>query len=388
MSKVKGVSEAELAQLSDAEREALETGEEDDAAVAESLRKIAAKGDAAGPGDQDDDDDDDDNADPEKAAAKLAAQEKAEAKAAAKAEAEAAEKAKADGKVEEARRAALTEEARAKEDAEKVKAEAKAKADAEVKAKAEAAAAAAAADDDGDDLEAEILRPRLPRYKVEPVEKYEEKVKAIDDAIAAAEAKYAEGDLELKDLLSTTRKLTADRYDLTRQQDRAQMAEEHNTQAVRTEWLGDVQDFFVKTNAAEGIDYTKRGLNVAFDDALKTLAADKANAERSTAWYLREAHKMVKADLGLTGKVQTAEEKAAAEAAAKAAALKKAKAEGREPKLAAVPALGAAPSAGDDDASGGNPEFRAIDALEGIEFEDALAALPKAKHDAYLRSRG
>lgn len=391
MGKVHGVTDEELANLSDAEREALEEGQEDDAAVAASLKKIADKGgkgngDEPGPDDDDDDDDDGDDAE-----AKAAAKAEAEAKAKAEADAKAAAKA---SEAEEKRRAALTEEARAKEDAAKVEADAKAKAEADAKAKAEAEAkakkAAAGEEDDGDDAEAQIMRPRLPRHKVVPVEKYDEKMKAIDDAYDAAVAKFTAGDMELTALLAEQRKLDGQRTELRDAKFRADMGDEFNQEAVRAEWLGDVQDFFVKTKQGEGIDYNKPLLNVAFDAALKTLAADKANAEKSTAWFLRAAHKAVKADLGIAPKAsETPEEKTAREAAEKAAAAKAAaaKPKGRQPALALVKDVGALPSAGDDDATGGDPEFAAIDKLEGIEYEDALAAMPAAKQEAYLRSR-
>src|SRR5437667_419724 len=72
-----------------------------------------------------------------------------------------------------------------------------------------------------------------------------------------------------------------------------------NLTDAEREWMGQVQDFFARVKRAEDVDYTKPSLNVAFDHALKTLAADKANAERSTTWFLREAHKVVQADFDM-----------------------------------------------------------------------------------------
>jgi hypothetical protein len=113
-----------------------------------------------------------------------------------------------------------------------------------------------------------------------------------------------------------------------------------------------VKRFFARINEKEDIDYTKPYLNAAFADALKTLTADDANAQRNAQWFLREAHNKVTAELGL------AQEPAEADA-------------------------GDLPS--EEIIDGRESEFTVIDKLEGIELEDALAALPVAKQERYLR---
>jgi hypothetical protein len=113
-------------------------------------------------------------------------------------------------------------------------------------------------------------------------------------------------------------------------------------------WREDVQRFFDHIKKREDIDYNKPLLNAAFDTALKALAGDKENAQRNTQWFLREAHNRVTAEL------------APAEA----------------------DDVDDTPDAGEDDAAG--PEFAALDKLEGLELEDALARMPAAKQDRYL----
>jgi hypothetical protein len=369
---IKGVSDDELANLSDEERAALEEGEEQEAEEAADLKAIA-QGDE-GPGDEEDDDDEDDVDDKAKKAA-AAKDEKAEKAADKKADDKAAADAVA---AEEARRTALSEEARVKED------EAKA---AEAKKAEDDAAAKAAAAKDAEAEEEEIQRPRLPRYQVKAVEKYDEQVKALNDADSAAEETFRAGDLELKDLLATHRANAAKLTDLREAKLRADLATEFNENAGKTEWLGDVADFFARTKVAEGIDYNKPLMNAAIDTALKALGNDPANKQRSSTWFLREAHKAVKAELGIVTPAAKNENKGAEKAAADAAA-KKAKLAGRKPELAVVKDVGSLPNAGDDDAAGGDPEFAALDKLNGIEYEDALAAMPTSKQDRYLRRAG
>lgn len=367
-----GFTEDELALLSPEERAAIEATDDD----AEDLEAIAAegaetgepekKGVKPGPGDEEDDDDDDDVEAAAKAAAKEAAEEKAAAKAAREAELK---------KMKPAEREAA--EAADAEAAAEAEAAEKARVKAEEKAAEEAAAKAALEAEDKEDAP----RQRLPRYQAKPVENYEAQIKALDEAEAKALEIFQAGDSSIAELLKVNRECDTKRADLREQKTRYEMASEFNTTNSATEWQNDVQDFIAGVATREGIDYNKPLLNAALDTAVKALAADKANAEKSATWFLREAHKQVKAELGLVNKEPTAAEKAAA---AKEAA---AKLKGRKPALAVVKDVGALPSAGEDDPAGGNPEFVHLDNLTGQEFEDALAAMPRAKQEKYLRQQ-
>lgn len=379
--KIQGVNDDELENLTDAEREALEEGDKDEAVTAAALKEVAAGEDEPKHKPGEEDEDEDDNAKAEREKAEAAAAEKAEN---ARVEAEAKEKREAELKAmsKEDRAAA---EAADKEAAEKAAAEAAAKEKAEVEAKAKAEAEAKAkAEGAGAEDEDAPGRARIPRYEVKPVEKYDEKMKALDTKEAEAQAKFDAADIDLKELLSINRKISADRAELRDANLRATMAAEYNEKAAQAEWMGDVQDFFATVKQKSGIDYDKPLLNAAFDRAIKTLAADDANSKRSNQWFLREADKQVKAEIGFVAKEPSAAEKEAARLAAEKG---KEKPQGRKPALAVVKDVGGMPSAGDDDAAGGNPEFAALDKLDGIEYEDALARMPQAKQDAYLRQR-
>lgn len=162
--------------------------------------------------------------------------------------------------------------------------------------------------------------------------------------VSAAEA--AEAELEL--LKQIVRKGEGDDDHEFKSDMGADLSEE---QTIKN-WREDVQHFFARTKEADGVDYTKPLLNVAFDHALKTLAADEANAQRTSSWFLRQAHKLVKADI---------------EAAAEP---------GGEPQ-----------DADGEDGAGGELDFAALDEIEGEEYEAALTRLSPAKAEQYLRSR-
>jgi hypothetical protein len=198
----------------------------------------------------------------------------------------------------------------------------------------------------------EERRARLPLYEVKPVEKFEEQVKALDEQVSEAVAQFQAGDIELADLLTKQRDLATRRIDLRDQNLKAELAYEFNGQAIKTEWFGDVQSFFAHTKAAEGIDYTKPLLNAAFDTALKTLAADEKNKERSSIWFLRETHRVVQAELGAAADLADGGEHQHAE---------------------------------DGGGAGAPSDFEAIDRLEGEELEAALARMSPARQEQYLR---
>jgi len=362
MPKTKGdgaVTEAELANLSDEEREALEGDDTTDAAA---LKQLAAEGDGEGdeagdkagdkgkakdkkkPGAAEDDDADDDDADAGKDSDK-------DAKAGAKADD------KADAKSEKSEKA-------------------------EKAAAADAAAGAGEGEADDDDPE-----PQFPRYTAPPVEKYDEKIAALDARQAEAEAKFKAGDLELDALRAEDRKIEGERRTLQEAKLKHDISVEQTNQSDAQKWQYDIARFMREAKKADGIDYSgNRTLNAALDQTVKDLANAKdkdgklINDEKSGRWFLREAHKQVMKDIGR-------KPAAAADAAAETPAQKKAAAAAArktDPKklpqtLAKVPA---ADAAGDGD----DPEFGHLEGLDGLDLEDAVARMTPAQQDKWARS--
>lgn len=382
-----GFTDKELDGLSDAEREALE-GDDD-------------SGDAPEDGDVGDD-----TVATEEA--KKAAEEKerlaAEAKAAAETEAKAkAEKAAADKAEAEAKKkrdaelAAMTEAERKKAEAtDRAAADAalKAKKDAEDKAKLEAeekarkdAAAAAAAEDD------ELDEPFAPAFSAKAPEKYDEQMGEFAKKDAADLAEFKDNKIEIEEFLRRQRETEAKRSDLRDQKLKSDIAAESTEQMAKQQWDWECRRFMRNTAKHEGVDYRTEGpLRDEFDAQVKTLANDTKNGQRPGEWFLREAHKRVKAIHGLTTKTDTA-----ADAAAKAEAEKKAKAEAERiaKEKAAIErgkgkdglpkTLGGLPAAGAAEVGTNDGEFSHLDSLGGMELETAVARMTPEQQERWAR---
>jgi hypothetical protein len=239
-----------------------------------------------------------------------------------------------------------------------------------------AEAAAVAEEDDDDDL------PPLPVYKAPPVEDYDKKVKALDDKAADLEAKFKAGDIELSELLSERDKVAAERAELREAKFKHELSVEQEQQAQAAGWQYEVQSFMRRVKKADGVDYAGNALlNAALDKAVKDLADDEKNADKSGKWFLREAHKKVLAAIGRTPAAPAAgtEDKGGEGGKPKPGA--------RKPDLKVVPkTLGGLPAGGDDDA-GGDPEFAHLDGLDGLDLEAEVARMSPAQQERYARSK-
>lgn len=354
-----GLSEAELAVLDGAD-------EED----TEALKDIADDG-----VDDETDDTDGTATDPEaKAAAEKAAAEKAAAEKAA-AEKAASEKAASEAKAKrEAELAKLSKEDREKaEAADKAKAEADAKADAERKAKEEADAKAAAEAKAKAEAAARVeddAEPFIPRYVAPMPENYEARVKALDDRRAAATAKMKAGG-ELEAMLAEHEAVDKERRELEAAKTKHDISVEQKSQAEEQRWHWEVRRFKREVKKHEGVDYNaSAGLHAALDAEVKALANDDANEGKDGQWFLTEAHRRVKAAMGIKDKPvddkaeaarKAAEDKAKkdAEEKAKKDAIAKRKSGEKPPAT-----LGGLPSAGNVDlGSDGEGEFAEANAL-------------------------
>jgi hypothetical protein len=116
---------------------------------------------------------------------------------------------------------------------------------------------------------------------------------------------------------------------------------------------------------AEGLDYQgKPALLAAFNVHLRTLGADPKNERRDSAWFLAEAHKLTKADLGITTPAKNKHTSVDI---------------GEIP-----PTLRGVPTAGTGAVN--TDEFAHMRNLEGIALERAHAALTEAQRDRWMNS--
>lgn len=364
----------ERAGLSDAELAVLDGGADDDA---ENLKAVAGnddddagqddKGGAKGKGD--------DRTDDEKAADALKAKEDADRKA--KEEAEDKARAAAEKKVKDAADAAAEAAKKAGQDeaAQKL-----AREEAEKKAREEAEQAGSTEEpaDTGDDEEP--VDEFQPPYVAPKPDKYDERMADFDKREDAVTAKFKAGDIELEEMQKQHRTIARERAKLEGEMQAHRITSELAEQQGAQRWKWEVNRFMRDVKKHEGIDYADSiRLNSALDVKVKALANDPKNADKPGEWFLREAHKQVKAELGIGDKgVAPSKEQKSAAAKAKeeadrkakeAAAAKRAAASGKDklPKTVGdLPAAGAA-----DIGKDGEGEFAEAQAL--LEKGDSMA---------------
>jgi hypothetical protein len=237
--------------------------------------------------------------------------------------------------------------------------------------------------DDEDDEPAAFI----PRLKVEPVEGYDKKMADLAAKKNAVHQKFKAGEIELDQMLTERDEVDTEAGKLRMQQERAEHNAAINQQNEAAAWHHDISTFVSGVKKAEGIDYGKKTLNAALDEAVKELANAKdkdgklLHAEKSGRWFLREAHKRVKEDLGIKPAVaaEKGDDKAAAEK--KAAALA-----ARKPDKKKVPkTLAGLPGASADDTKG-DPEFQHLDKLDGMDLEYAVAKMTPEQQERWARS--
>ena len=250
---------------------------------------------------------------------------------------------------------------------------------------AEEKAAEAEGEDDEDD-EPEFV---LPRYSAPAVDKYDEKIAALETRDAEAVSKFKAGDLELDQLLAEQSKVAKERRALDEAKVKHDISAEMSSQTDKQAWLNEVDRFMFQVRKTDGVDYKKnRTLNAAFDQAVKDLAGaqDKAgnyiNNDRSPRWFLREAHKQVLKDIG-RGK---ATDEDAGEKGDDKKAKTKAAADARKPDPKKLPKTLAKVPAADDEDVRGEGEFSELDGLDGLELEDAVARMTPAQQEKWARS--
>lgn len=227
------------------------------------------------------------------------------------------------------------------------------------------------ADEDGyEKLEFQDFLP----YEVRHVPDFDVKIAEVDKQRGELVAKFKDGELTLEEFLVEDRKVQAEETKLRDDEREAATLEKINEQNASRAWFGNVKSFIAEVKKVEGINYDNATLNAALDNAVKTLANDKANIDKSQAWFLREAHRVVKADLGIARQAVPAPAIPAAPA----------KPASRQPDLKAVPTtLTKVPAAAPNDPKGSD-EFANLDQLDGMELEAAIAKLSPDQQARYL----
>lgn len=238
------------------------------------------------------------------------------------------------------------------------------------------AADTAIPDDDGVDDD-DAPPPFKPHYKVEIPADLDEQLATL----ATKEAELAEqmkaGEIDMTEFLAQQRTVAKEIAKLESTRERAATFEELNAQAATQEWNWTVAQFLRKVKKNEGIDYTPdSAMGNDFDTFVKAIAARPENADKDFAFFLTEAHKRVKALHGIA--VADSKPEPKPKPGDKPAA--------RKPGVKNLPAGLAHVPGGDGPGDVGDDEYAALDKLEGLEYETALAAMPKAARERYLQA--
>ena len=213
---------------------------------------------------------------------------------------------------------------------------------------------------------------------------YDTKVADLAEREKALKASFRNGELEFDDFETQRDELLREREALTVARTKAEISQEMTAQTAEQQWRATVDTFIAATAKAGSIDYAKDAEKLADLDAfVKMLAGKDENAQRPMDWFLAEAHRRVQA---LHGAPSTAAAPAAAPAPAPAAprTVDQARA-ARKPAADAIPTtLAQVPgSDGPGDVSG---EFADVLALDGMEYEAAIARMTPAQRERFLRA--
>lgn len=235
---------------------------------------------------------------------------------------------------------------------------------------ADAGKAAAQATADADADQAKPQREVI-RYDVSVPADAEDKIKELRGEDKAAFQRLMDGEIDAEEYQAVKDRVDGEVDKLRSKVLTAQVLEQanaqHEQQAAENEWKTAEHAAFADFKG-DGLDYkAKPALLAAYNVHLKALGSDPKNEQRDADWFLREAHKQVCADLGITPKQK---QRANPPAGVDFAEL--------PPTLRSAPA--AASSAINAD------EFTHLSNLDGLALERAVAALTDAQRERWLNS--
>jgi hypothetical protein len=219
-----------------------------------------------------------------------------------------------------------------------------------------------------------------PRYDAALPADYEAKVSELTQREAELKRAFRAGELEFDDFETQRDELLRDREALTIARAKAEISQEMQQQTAAQQWRTTIDRFMDGAKAA--IDYRADTAKAGDLDAfVRHLGQQEANADKPMEWFLVEAHKRV---LALHGMPQAQVASGTPAAPAQPTAVAEATAR-RRPPVSAVPAtLAQVPgSDGPGDVAG---EFADVLALDGMEYETAIARMTPAQREKFLRA--
>ena len=146
--------------------------------------------------------------------------------------------------------------------------------------------------------------PFVPQYSAEVPADAKEQITAFKTEESASFKKLMDGEIDADEYKLVKDRTEAAIDELKTKAMTASIFEQANAQAAeqnaRAEW-GRSESAAFNSFKAEGLDYkAKPALLAAYNTNLKALGADPKNENRDAPWFLAEAHRLTKDDLGFT----------------------------------------------------------------------------------------
>lgn len=220
--------------------------------------------------------------------------------------------------------------------------------------------------EDGSDAKRDVLR-----YDVSIPADADDKIKELRAEDKEAFQRLMDGEIDAEEYQAVKDRVDGEVDKLREQVLTAKVLEQandqHEQQAAEREWKTAERDAF-NDFKADGLDYkAKPALLAAYNTHLKALGADPKNERRDADWFLREAHRAVKADLGISTTAKPRNQPAGGVDTADL-----------PPTLRAAPAAAASAINAD--------EFAHMQGLDGLALEREVAKMTDAQRERWLNS--
>lgn len=216
-------------------------------------------------------------------------------------------------------------------------------------------------------------QPVVPRYEAQLPQDYDQQIAALKARDAELRQRFKDGDIDIDERDAGLAELAEQRERLLVLRAKAEISQEMTQQTAAQQWQSTVNSFLSRVAKDEGLDYRRDAAKAEDLDAfVKFLANKQENSDKPMEWFLVEAHKRV---MALHGVAKPAPKDPVADAKAK-----------RKPPVDAAPTT-LAQVPGSDGPGDVSDEFSDVLALDGLEFEEAIARMSPAQREKFLRGR-
>lgn len=242
---------------------------------------------------------------------------------------------------------------------------------ADTKAEAESAEQAAQSGETDQQNDDDLADPILPPLRAKAPDNADELMSQLAQEEEALAQKFDDGDITAREYRDSINKLNDQRDEIKWATREANLASKMQRQAEENAWHKDVQDFM--TTTAAHITKSKAAM-VAFDEVVKNVTADPANANLSNRAQLDKAFKVYNDEMAAAFGVKPQDQQPAAKAPAPA------------PKAARniPPTLARVPAAESENLDGG--KFANLDRLAAMDpaaYEAAVAKMSEAERSQF-----